>query len=194
VIGLLVALALVAGLAACSDDTPDAVDTTTTSSPAATTTAPPAEQPLAGGRTPLEGFGEIEIRVVEGPDGETVVLCVLHAETPEQRRRGLMQVEDPTLGGYDGMLFAYPADTDGGFWMKDTLLPLSIAYLDADGAVVSTEDMEPCPPATERCPSYPPAGPYRWALEVVQGGLAPLGLTEGGRARVEVGGACAPRG
>lgn len=135
-------------------------------------------------RTTIPGFGEVEVRIVEGPDGEPIVICVLVADTPEQRARGLMGVTD--LGGYDGMLFRFEDDADGGFWMKDTLLPLSIAYLDADGAVVSTADMDPCPEGTARCPSYAAAGPYRLALEVPQGGLDALGLTEGSPARLEV--------
>ena len=90
---------------------------------APTESLPPVSGPLAEGRTAIPGFGEVEIRVVEGPDGEDVVLCVLLAETPDQRRQGLMQVSDEALGGYDGMLFTFPTDDEGGFWMKDTLLP-----------------------------------------------------------------------
>jgi uncharacterized membrane protein (UPF0127 family) len=144
---------------------------------------PAVDESFAAGRTPIPGFGEVEVRIVEGPDGEPVVICVLVADSPAQRARGLMEVTD--LGGYDGMLFRFEDDSDGGFWMKDTVLPLSIAYLDADGAVVSTADMDPCPDG-DQCPSYPADGPYRMALEVTQGGLDPLGLTEGSAARLEV--------
>lgn len=192
-------VALVGVLGGDDDETADGELTPTTTEPdspppltaASTGSLPPVTGPLAEGRTAIPGFGEVEIRVVEGPDGEDVVLCVLLAETPDQRRQGLMQVTDEALGGYDGMLFTFPTDDEGGFWMKDTLLPLSIAYLDADGAVVSTADMDPCPPETT-CPTYPAAGPYRHALEVPQGGLDDIGLDEGSTARVEVGGACAP--
>jgi uncharacterized membrane protein (UPF0127 family) len=197
-----VVLAVVLLLAACgssdsSNPSDGATDATTTSStvttttpgPSTTTSSEPDEGPFAAGRTPLAGFGEVQVRIVEGPDGEPIVICVLVADTPEERQRGLMEVTD--LGGYDGMLFRFEADTDGGFWMKDTLLPLSIAYLDADGAVVSTADMEPCPDGTS-CPSYPATGPYRMALEVPQGGLAPLGLAAGSPARLEITGPCQP--
>lgn len=197
-------LAVLVLLGACGDDAPSSSDgTTTTAEPvsasadattpgsvsAAPTTLPPVDGPFAEGRTPIPGFGEVEVRIVEGPDGEPVVVCVLVADTAAQRARGLMEVTD--LGGYDGMLFRFETDSDGGFWMKDTLLPLSIAYLDADGAVVSTADMDPCPPA-EACPSYPADGRYRMALEVEQGGLDELGLTEDGGARLEVTGPCQP--
>ncbi|QYG95276.1 DUF192 domain-containing protein [Iamia sp. SCSIO 61187] len=204
--GLLAVLVVSILLGACggdgsaADDTPsttterDDSGTTplSTSGPApADATLPPVEGPFAEGRTQIPGFGEVEVRIVDGPDGEPVVLCVLVADTPAQRQRGLMEVTD--LGGYDGMLFRFDDEAEGGFWMEDTLLPLSIAYLDADGAVVSTADMDPCPPAEDACPSYPAEGPYRMALEVEQGGLAPLGLAEGSDARLEVGGACSPR-
>jgi uncharacterized protein len=178
-LGLLV-VALLLGACGSSDDEGSTPAPTSTTAGATTTTA---VVPPSSGRTALAGFGEVEVRIVEGPDGEPIVICVLVADTPEQRAQGLMGVAD--LGGYDGMLFRFEAESASGFWMKDTILPLSIAYLDADGAVVSTADMEPCPDGTA-CPSYPAAAPYRMALEVEQGGLAPLGLTQGSDARLEV--------
>ncbi len=185
-------------LSACTDDGSTATAETTT--PAATGSAgatsdaglPEVDGPFAPGRTQLPGFGEVQVRIVDGPDGEPIVLCVLLAETTEQRARGLMEVTDPDLGGYDGMVFTYDEDRTGGFYMKDTLLPLSIAYLDAEGAVVDVRDMEPCPPDTETCPTYPPSGPYRTTLEVTQGALAPLGLELGSDARLQLDGACLP--
>ena len=60
-----------------------------------------------------------------------------------------------SLGGADGMLFRFGADHSGSFWMKDTILPLSIAFFAGDGAFVSATDMEPCPPDSESCPALP---------------------------------------
>lgn len=117
---------------------------------------------------PFGDFGEVAVEV----DGDPA--CLLLAETPEQRARGLMEVTD--LEGYPGMLFAYAADTEGGFWMRNTPTPLSIAYLDAEGRIVSTADMEPCEDSPD-CPGYPPDGPYRMTVEVPQGDLDDLGLT-----------------
>ena len=115
-------------------------------------------------------FTVIEIST---PGGDAVVLL---ADTSEERSQGLMGKED--LGGYDGMLFEFPSDTQGGFWMKDTLIPLSIAFFDAEGRVVDFFDMEPCPPETVRCPSYTPDHPYRQALEVPKGDLPRWQLDE----------------
>ena len=131
---------------------------------------------------PLGRFGEVTVEI-EGDE-----LCVLLAQTPDERRRGLMDVTD--LEGYAGMLFAYPDDVSGGFWMFDTPMPLSIAYLDGDGRIVSSTDMAPCE-ASADCPSYPPEGPYRFALEVPQGELDDLGLT--GDATLEIRGDTNPR-
>lgn len=192
-------LLTVALLGACTDgDDGSAASTSTSTSTSErdaavpTNDLPPVTGPFAPGRTPVPGFGEVEVRIVDGPDGEPIVLCVLLAETVEQRARGLMEVTDPDLGGYDGMLFVYDNDRIGGFYMKNTVLPLSIAYLDADGATVDALDMEPCPPDTETCPTYPPSQPYRSALEVPQGDLDALGLVPGSDARLEVSGPCAP--
>lgn len=195
-VAALVTLALVG--VACSDDgtggatEPPETGATADAGSASTTELPAVDGPFAPGRTRLEGFGEVEVRIVDGPDGKPIVLCVLLAETPDQRARGLMGVEDPDLGGYDGMLFTFDDDSTGGFYMKDTLLPLSIAYLDAEGAVVDARDMEPCPSDAEECPTYPPSDPYRNTLEVPQGGLEPLGLVPGSPALLEVGGTCPP--
>lgn len=193
VLAALLACAVVLG-AACGSEPVDSATGATRATSAAPETGslPPVDGPFAPGRTRLPGFGEVQVRIVDRPDGEPVVLCVLLAETPEQRARGLMEVTDPDLGGYDGMLFTFASDRVGGFHMEDTVLPLSIAYLGEDGTTVDTRDMEPCPPGTETCPTYPPSGPYRAALEVPRGGLAPLGLEAGSPARLEPAGACAP--
>ena len=65
-----------------------------------------------------------------------------------------MDVTDPELGGRSAMVFRFQGDTTSGFWMKDTLLPLSIAWYAADGTLVSTADMEPCPADTLDCPVF----------------------------------------
>ena len=133
---------------------------------------------------PVEGFGQIAFRV-EGPTGSAAERCALLAESAEQRTRGLMNRTD--LAGHDGMIFRFEADTSGSFWMKDTPLPLSIAWFDSSGAFVSSTDMEPCLNRPS-CPTYSAAGPYRFALEVPQGALPDLGVGPG--SRVVLGGPC----
>lgn len=170
------------------DDEPSAARRSAGSAGSSSGDGPVTSSP--SGRTPVPGYGFGEVAlVVVSPDGSRRVLCVLSAESAEQRARGLMEVTDESLGGYDGMLFLFPVDNRGGFWMRNTPMPLSIAYLSADGAIVSTTDMEPCDDRAD-CPSYAADGPYRMALEVPQGRLDDLGVVPG--ARLERDGACPP--
>ncbi len=64
----------------------------------------------------------------------------------------------------DGMLFVFPQDTTGGFWMKDTLVPLTIVFFDARGSRVRRLSMTPC--LRDPCPIYSPRRKYRFALEL----------------------------
>lgn len=122
---------------------------------------------------PMPPFDTAEIRLVP-PDGEGITMPVYVADEPAEQRQGLMGVTD--LPRDAGMVFLFPEDRDGGFWMKNTLLPLSIAYFRADGTVVAVLAMEPC--EADPCPSYPPGGHYRHVLEVHQGRFGALGFDD----------------
>jgi uncharacterized membrane protein (UPF0127 family) len=126
-------------------------------------------------RTPLAGFGETRI-TVRTVGGQLLAWCLLLAETQQQRERGLMQVTD--LAGYNGMLFRYPGPVTESYYMRNTPMPLSIAYIDGAGKLVSTADMAPCEDV-DGCPTYPPAGKFRTAIEVVQGALPLFGILPG---------------
>jgi len=154
--------------------------------PAGEVPAPPpvaASTRYAKGRTPLCGFREAVLRVTTA-SGAVQNFCVLDAVTEAQRQRGLMKVRDRSLGGYDGMAFRFDTDQPGGFYMRNTPMPLSISYVDAGHRVVDSYDMAPCADRAD-CPSYPVAQPFRLAIEVPQGGLKRLGLTPGATAEVE---------
>lgn len=97
------------------------------------------------------------------------------AESAEERQRGLMGRE--SLPADEGMLFLFDEDHRGGFWMKDTLVPLSIAFLDEGGAVLAILHMEPC--AADPCPVYDPGVAYRSALEVNRGAFEAWGVETG---------------
>jgi uncharacterized membrane protein (UPF0127 family) len=158
------ALSLILAVGACADDDGNGTEGPAASGPAITT----------AGAVP-EGFGSVSVQIT-APDGTVRSMCLHLADTPELRRRGLMHVTD--LDGREGMLFRYAEPHDGGFWMKDTVLPLSIAFFAADGSFVSATDMDPCPPGTD-CPLSSATGPYTAAIEVPQGNLAGLGLVAG---------------
>ena len=83
------------------------------------------------------------------------------AKTSAQRTRGLM---NRTQAPKDGMLFVFPEPTTGGFWMKNTLVPLTIVFFDSAGKRVRKLSMVPC--RKDPCPIYDPGRRYRFALEL----------------------------
>lgn len=94
------------------------------------------------------------------------------AATPEERATGLMFREE--LDPDQGMLFVFPESAPRSFWMKNTPLPLSIAYIAADGTILEIYDMEPhsLEPVRSRFPA-------KYALEVNQGRFRELGIDRG---------------
>lgn len=103
------------------------------------------------------------------------------ADTDERRARGLMGRE--RLGEDEGMAFLWPEDTTTAFHMRDTLVPLTIAFFDADGRILRVLDMVPC--TADPCPAYDPGLRYRGALEVRAGALERRGVRVGDRVRIE---------
>jgi uncharacterized membrane protein (UPF0127 family) len=102
------------------------------------------------------------------------------ARRADQRQRGLMQRTELPDG--TGMIFLFPERVKVGFWMKGTLIPLSIAYVDGD-RVVSTAEMQPC--RRDPCPSYAAKGPYTAAVEAPGGFFPAHGVGPGTRVRIE---------
>ena len=102
------------------------------------------------------------------------------ARTPEERERGLMFRE--TLAKGTGMLFVFSDAQYRSFWMKDTFIPLDIAYLDADLKIVDILPMEP--QSTEPQASTQPT---MFALEVPRGWFAEEGIAVGATARLVFG-------
>lgn len=129
---------------------------------------------------PLDS-GLVRIETAE----DTIRLNVEIAETPEQKRTGLM--ERRVLPDDEGMLFVYEeeqAPTDP-FYMFRTRIPLDIAFMDATGRVVAIRQMEPCTSPDPRwCERYPPGVPYHAALEVNLGFLERHGIGIGDRVRL----------
>jgi len=98
------------------------------------------------------------------PDGFTVAVEI--AADDETRAQGLMfrdQVREGT-----GMLFLFPKTGDYPFWMKNTLIPLDMIWIDESHKVVHvSSDVPPC--KADPCPSYPPNAPARYVLELGAG-------------------------
>lgn len=99
-------------------------------------------------------------------------LAVEVAATEADRARGLMHRDDLPEGR--GMLFVYDDEKPRRFWMKDTRIPLSIAFLDGKGRILRIAAMAPL--TTDGTPSLYPA---RYALEVNKGWFASRGIAAG---------------
>jgi uncharacterized protein len=109
-----------------------------------------------------------------------VRLNVEVADEADEWRVGLMHRRSLALNA--GMLFVFPQPTRGGFWMKNTLIPLSIAFLDARGRILRIMVMTPC--RADPCPTYDPRVAYRAALEVNRGSFGRWGARRGDTVRL----------
>ena len=137
--------------------------------------------PVEGPSLPVEGVPQGTL-VIEGNSGP-VQVDVAIAETDEAKARGLMGVEEMEANA--GMVFLQDQPARIQFWMKDTLIPLSIAFWGQDRRIATILDMDPCRTAT--CPTYDPEIEWVGALEVNQGFFDQNGIEEGASVRLERG-------
>jgi uncharacterized membrane protein (UPF0127 family) len=98
------------------------------------------------------------------------------AATPEQRATGLMF--RPQMPSGEGMLFVFEAPSEQCFWMKNTLLPLTAAFVADDGTIVNLADMKP-----QTTNSHCSEKPVRYVLEMNQGWFAQKGIKAGFKLR-----------
>jgi len=111
--------------------------------------------------------------------GGTVATGMLPvADTESGREQGLMGVK--SLGADQGMLFVFDGSTRSAFWMKGTLIPLSVAFWGSDGRIVDILDMLPC--RSDPCRTYTPRADYTVALEMNLGWFRDNGVEIGDRA------------
>jgi len=139
--------------------------TTSNTTPATTANTPPPN--------------ESDTIAINASSGERVEVKVEIADDPAKRQRGLM--ERTALAENAGMLFVFNREQQLSFFMRNTLLPLSIAYIDGGGRIVDIQDMQPL----DETP-HPSAGPARYALEVNQGFFAARRIQVGDRVELPV--------
>ena len=101
-------------------------------------------------------------------------LDVQVAATPEQRQIGLMFRKE--MPQHEGMIFIFDQPAQQCFWMKNTLLPLSAAFIADDGTIVNIEDMKPLV-----LDSHCSAKPVRYVLEMNKGWFAKKGVQAGSK-------------
>lgn len=125
-----------------------------------------------GGSDDGQGAGNTGGEIVfHAADGD-VRLAVEVARTTSEREQGLMHREE--LDEDSGMIFIWDRPTTGGFWMKNTLIPLSIAFISQEGAIIDIQDMQP-----QTLDSHSPGRSYMYAVEVNQGYFGEKGIAVG---------------
>ena len=182
--GVVACVALLAGAACSSSNAGDAKGTATSGTAA---TGLPA------------------VTFAKAAGGAPATISVEVADDDEERACGLMH--RTSMPDDHGMLFVFPQDGQmGGFWMRNTLIPLSIAYIGGDGRIVDILEMRPVPspgtpfktadgqeivvpdgqqaPAGAAWVTYPPRGAYHYAIEANKEWYARNGVAVGDRADV----------
>lgn len=96
------------------------------------------------------------------------------ATTPDQRMTGLMHRRE--MPQHEGMLFVFEFPAQQCFWMKDTLLPLAVAFVADDGTIVNIDEMKP-----QTLDSHCSAKPVRYVLEMNKGWFARKGIKAGAK-------------
>ena len=164
-LGILLVLLLLAG---CDDGSTDSAAT-------------PTERRAEASAAERSGGAELRTVTIGASSGEKVEVRVEIADSDSERARGLMH--RTALAENRGMLFVFRSEERLSFWMKDTLIPLSIAFMDSEGRIVDIQDMKPL---DDDPPSYVSARPARYALEVNQGFFEERGVEVGDRAELPV--------
>ena len=120
------------------------------------------------------------IHTDHGPVRSSTLLDL--ADSPAAWARGLMGRRDLPPDG--GMVFVFDEPTTTSFWMKDTLVPLSLAVWNEDGRIADILDMAPC--TADPCERYRPRGPFLGAVEMRRGYFEHNGVEIGDRIDVEL--------
>ena len=150
---------------------------------AQTTISPGMETTMDATQATSEPAQASKLRTVtiHASSGKEVRVRAEIADDAYEQLRGLMY--RTALGEDRGMLFVYPEAEERSFWMKNTLIPLSVAFMDSEGRIVDIDDMKPL---DDDPPSYVSAEPAQYALEVNQGFFEEHGVEVGDRVDLPV--------
>jgi uncharacterized membrane protein (UPF0127 family) len=115
---------------------------------------------------------ETAVLYITRPDSVPVLITVEIARTAEEQSKGLMHRKKLPDG--EGMIFVYDRDQQLSFWMKNTVIPLSIAFIASDGRIIEIRDMQPLDLS-----SIKSSRSVRYALETPQGWFTRAGIQSG---------------
>ena len=128
-----------------------------------------------GAKTPGKTDAAQPTASITLPDASVVHVEI--ASDDATRAQGLMYRD--RLPEDQGMIFLFPASGEYAFWMKNTIIPLDMVWIDEQNRIVHVaHDVPPC--KTEECPSYPPRVSARYVLELAAGVAAKHHLANGG--------------
>jgi uncharacterized protein len=122
---------------------------------------------------------ELRTVTIDASNGKKVKVRVEIADTEAKREKGLMY--RTALGEDRGMLFVFDREQVLAFWMKNTLIPLSVAFMDSEGRIVDIQNMKPL---DDEPPHYVSAEPSQFALEVNRGFFEEHGVKVGDSAEL----------
>ena len=134
--------------------------------------------PAEAGETTSER-SDLPAVIIDASGGKKVEVRVEIADNIYEQTRGLMY--RTALGEDRGMLFVFRDEEVRSFWMRDTLIPLSIAYIDPGGRITDILDMKPL---DDKPPHYVSSEPVQYALEVNQGFFEERGVKVGDHAEL----------
>ncbi len=126
-------------------------------------------------------------------DGEAVANVTLEvADSPDERATGLMHRE--SLPEDRGMVFVYGEADERSFWMKNTLIPLDMVFVDANGTVRNVEHADPPAPeaSDDELATYASDGPAKYVIEMEQGFANETGIGPGAQVEFDVEGSLEP--
>jgi uncharacterized membrane protein (UPF0127 family) len=124
---------------------------------------------------------ELRTVTIDASGDQEVEVRVEVADTEREHQLGLMG--RTALPEDQGMLFVFDEEQELSFWMKDTLIPLSVAFMDSEGRIVDIQDMKPL---DDDPPNYVSAEPAQYALEVNRGFFEERGVKVGDTAELPV--------
>ncbi|HET7272404.1 MAG TPA: DUF192 domain-containing protein, partial [Rubrobacter sp.] len=136
-------------------------------------------QQASGANTAETTTSDLRTLVIDTSGGKKVEVRVEVADNVAEQEKGLMYRK--SLGEDRGMLFVYPAERELSYWMRNTYIPLSIAYIDSEGRIVDILDMKPL---DDNPPHYTSSEPVQYALEVNKGFFEKEGVKEGDHAEL----------
>lgn len=121
-------------------------------------------KPADTGAQTTVAASQLKPMTIDASGGEQVKVRIEVADDEAEREKGLM--DRTSLGKNRGMLFVFPDEEVRSFWMRNTLIPLSIAYIDSEKRIIDLQDMKAL---DDQPPHYTSAKPAQYALEVNKG-------------------------